>query len=381
MKPDASTEKADCLTWSAKVEVWDIAVRLFHWSLVLLVATTAITGFLAAEWWLDYHVWAGYGIALLLMFRLAWGFVGSYYARFASFRFPFRVLLKHMREVVSGKGGQYLGHNPAGALMVFALIFVLLALVLSGLIGLGGQENQGMLAAFADYQSGVLALEIHDILSILLLGMIVAHLAGVVLESVLSKENLVRAMVTGRKKAEPGRLPHSFGKKRVVWRAPVVVALIGLIVGPAYWQLTNMPASGFVAMKNNPTWASECGDCHYAYHPSLLPRSSWDTVMSGLSDHFGEDASLDKDTQSEISAFLSKYSSEHWDSEAANELQKVDLKKPLEITASPYWKQRHEEIEPLVFKRKSIGSKGNCIACHTDAKSGHFADEKISIPE
>ncbi len=366
---------------STKTEVWDIAVRVFHWSLVLLVTTTAITGFLAAEWWLDFHVWAGYGIALLLMFRLAWGFVGSYYARFASFLFPLGELSSHLRDVMGGKSKQYIGHNPAGALMVFALIFVLFGLVISGLIGLGGQENLGLLAAFADHQSAIVALELHEILSFLLLAMIIAHLLGVAVESFLSRENLVQAMITGKKNVKAHPFVTTFSTGQIVTRVFGIVALIAIIAGSAYWWLAKYPASGFIAMEKNITWASECGDCHQAYHPSLLPRSSWATMMDKLADHFGENATIDKEMEAEIRTFLSKYASEKWDSEAANGYRKVAPDKPLQITASPYWKQRHAGIEQSVFKRQSIRLAGNCLACHKDAASGRFADSAIAIPE
>ncbi len=365
----------------AGVKVWDIALRLFHWSLVLLVATATITGFLAAEQWLDLHVAAGIGIGVLLIFRVIWGFAGSYYARFASFFFTPGQVAEHLRETLKGKAGRYIGHNPAGALMVFALLGVLTALGVSGFIVLGGQENEGALAAFVNYQSGKTARNIHEILAFLLLAMIGAHLAGVIMESILSRENLVRAMITGRKHVKAERVPGITDESPIVWRAPLILALIILIAAPVYQVMANYPASGFIQMKANAAWASECGDCHIAYHPSLLPRSSWRQIMAGLEDHFGEDASLDKETKDQITAFLNEYASERWDSEAANELRRTDAQKPLEITASPYWKQRHRDIAAEIFKRKAIGSKGNCLACHKDAANGRFADEEISIPE
>ncbi len=363
----------------AGVKVWDIALRLFHWSLVLLVAMAAITGFLAAEQWLDLHVAAGIGIGVLLIFRVIWGFAGSYYARFSSFFFTPGKVAEHLRETLKGKAGRYIGHNPIGALMVFALLGVLAALSISGFIVLGGQENQGALAAFVNYQSGKTARNIHEILAFLLLAMIGAHLAGVIMESILSRENLVRAMITGRKQVKV--VERVDDESRIIRRAPLILALIVLIAAPLYQLMANYPASGFVPMKANAAWASECGDCHIAYHPSLLPRSSWRQIMAGLEDHFGEDASLDEDTKAEITAFLNEYASERWDSEAANELRKTDTQKPLWITASPYWKQRHGDLEAEIFKRKTIGSKGNCLACHKDAASGRFNDEEISIPE
>lgn len=103
--------------------------------------------------------------------------------------------------------------------------------------------------------------------------------------------------------------------------------------------------------------------------------------MTGLDDHFGEDASLDSDTIKTISAYLDKYASETWDTEAANNLRTVSLKNPLSITATPYWQRRHKGVDKNVFEQINIGSKGNCVACHRDADSGRFDDAAIAIPQ
>ncbi len=362
-----------------KVFVWDLFIRLFHWSLVLLVLVSGLTGFLGEEWWLDYHVWAGYGIGGLIIMRLVWGFVGSPYARFSSFTFSRTETVQFLKSLLSGQPSHYLGHNPAGALMVFALVLVLLGLTVSGLIVLGGQENQGVLAGLVPYFFGELFEELHELLAFLLLGLIGAHMIGVLVESRLSGDNLVRAMINGKKTGTSGgERPTSKLKSALLF-----ALLAGLIAGGGSWAyraLADIPPSGLIEMSANKTYASECGDCHFAYHPSLLPANSWRKLMAGLSGHFGEDASLDKDTTQELSAWLQKYASERWDTEAANNLRQVAAADPLSITASAYWKQRHSEIAKSVFARKAIGSKGNCIACHKDARTGRFDDQQISIP-
>ena len=115
------------------------------------------------------------------------------------------------------------------------------------------------------------------------------------------------------------------------------------------------------------------------YHPSLLPRDSWQKLMANLEDHFGEDASLDDSVTQDIANYLSTYSSQVWDTEAANELRAVDPQKPYEITATPFWKRTHARIDPTIFETRPVLSKGNCAACHWDAESGRFADQKIEI--
>ncbi len=361
------------------VRVWDLPVRIFHWGLVLAVTITLVTGFLAPEWRLDIHVWAGYAIALLVTFRLLWGLYGSRHARFASFVYSPKKTIEHIKGVLRGKSAHYSGHNPAGAVMVFALLVVLATLTVSGIIILGGQENLGPAAGFIPFSTGVETVSIHRLVAYGLLFLIAAHVIGMLVESHISRENLARAMITGRKQdaaSQPIIMPNA----TINSRALVIVVIVGLTGGGAYAIMSATPASGIVKFSPDDTYASECGDCHYAYNPSLLPRNSWQGIMAGLDDHFGEDASLDSETANSILAYLNKYSSEAWDSEAANNLRIVSVKNPLSITATAYWRRRHGEIDKKVFEQSNIGSKGNCVACHRDADSGRFDDAAIFIP-
>ncbi len=365
---------------SAKTVVWDIGVRGFHWSLVVVVATAAATGFLAPEWWLDIHVWAGYAVGILIVFRVVWAFYGSFHARLSSFLFSPNDTLRYLRALLRGKPQHFTGHNPAGALMVFALFVLLSALLVSGLMVLGGQENQGMLSGIVAYDAGHGARVFHELLSILLLFLIGAHILGVVAESLLCKENLAGAMLTGRKNRRSAST-HPVPGTASPRRALLAIAVIAAAGGTAISALARMPASGLVEMPGNAVYLAECGDCHHAYHPSLLPASSWRRIMTGLPDHFGEDASLGRQTARELATYLAAYAAERWDTEAANNLRRVAARDPLRITAAPYWTARHKDIAKAVFAGKTIGSKGNCIACHADAATGRFDDQMIAVPE
>ncbi len=359
--------------------IWDLPVRLFHWGLVLSVLTAAVTGFLAPEWWLDVHVWAGYAIAFLVAFRIVWGFAGTRFARFSSFVFSPRKTMEHARLSLSGKAGHHAGHNPLGALMVFALLFVLAGLTISGMLVLGGQEKLGPLAGFTSFATGSAVLEFHEVLAFALLAMIVAHVAGVIWESRIGGENLVRAMVTGRKQRGPV-VPERHFARPVIFRA---LAIAVFLVGAGYSATVytgQFPPLGIAQVQTSRIYASECGDCHFAFPPGLLPRSSWQKILASLDDHFGEDASLDAESVSAIGLWLSENAAETQDSEAANNLRKISLKDPMRITATPYWQKRHGDVEAAVFQQKNIGSKSNCIACHGDAESGRFDDHMISIP-
>ncbi len=181
------------------VLVWDLPTRLFHWLLAAAVAVGLATGFLAPEAWLGVHMTAGYVVVGLLSFRVIWGFFGSEYSRLASFAYPVRRVIEHLRGLMLLRPPHYLGHNPSGAVMIFALFAVLAALVVTGLIEVAGEEKQGPLAGVVGYALGNGAKPLHQVLAALLLAMIALHLAGVLVGTWLLKEPLIRAMITGSK--------------------------------------------------------------------------------------------------------------------------------------------------------------------------------------
>ncbi len=363
-----------------KIRIWDLPTRIYHWLQLALVVGALGTGFFAPEYWLSIHVWLGYGIVALLVFRLAWGFFGPEYSRFSSFIFSPKTLVAHIKAIKAGKPLHFFGHNPLGALMVFALISVLALISLSGLINYGGVENLGAFAGFVDYAMGSNAGKIHLFLAFALIAMILFHIFGVVFESKISKSSLTKSMIDGDKPVPQGEGAPSLAQKDLV-PAVISIAVLGvaLIAGSIF--MSKVPASGFIAMPVSENYQSECGDCHMVYHPSLLPKKSWAVLMDELEDHFGEDAYLDDETSDEILAYLTSFSAENWDSEAANNLLIVDKEKPTQISATPYWKLRHDKIDEDIFKAKPINSKANCEACHGDAKTGRFDDVNIEIPK
>jgi len=360
------------------VRVWDLPTRAFHWSLVLSVTAALLTGFISPEWWMPVHVWAGYLIVMLIVFRLIWGFFGSEYSRISSFVYSVRDTLKHLRGLLILRPGHYMGHNPLGALMIFVLFTTLVVISATGLVVLGGEENLGPLAGIIHYDFGFLTKTWHLYFSLFLMALVVFHVAGVIFESWAGQENLVKPMINGNKQiAINSPLPEP-RKSRPV-QAAAVFALIILPVAGTLAFLHKLPPTGIINMVENKTYLSECGDCHEPYHPSLLPTASWQAIMSGLENHFGEDASLDKGTNTDISRFLNKYASEAWETEAAARLRHTSVTNPLRITRSPYWLKKHGEIADEIFKSKYIQSRSNCQACHMDAAQGDFHDANIRI--
>jgi len=367
---------------AGRIQVWDLPVRLFHWLLVASVSTALTTELAAPESWMGVHIAAGTVVVLLLVFRLVWGVFGGEYSRIASFLYSPRRTFAHLRGLALRRPPHYLGHNPTGAVMIFALMAVLTGLVATGLVELGGEEKQGPLAGILSYALGNGVKPVHKVLAYAVIGMILFHVAGVLVEGALTRAPLIRAMFTGWKPVDGDLPPESIEvpraaspKAAALWFAAIV--LPGLAVLALLWQL---PPTGVLHPLREPLLDSECGACHRPFHPSLLPRASWAALMANLSDHFGEDASLPPDEVKRIGDCLQTYAAEAWDTEAAHRFSVVSPDQPLRITETPYWRRKHAHIDPAVFARKEIGAKSNCGACHGDAATGRFDDQAIRIP-
>jgi cytochrome b len=363
-----------------RVAVWDLAVRLFHWSLVALVGTTLATGFLELKSWLDLHVIAGTAIAVLVVLRLIWGFAGSTYARFASFIVSPGQALRHLGAIRRGEAPAHVGHNPVGAMMIVALLGTLMLLVATGALVLGGVLKDGPLAPFVSFVPGRLAKEAHELLAFGLLGLIALHLTGVVAESLRTRDNLVAAMLRGWKL----RPAHGVGvparRPRPVLAAVTAAPLL-LAGGAGIVALARLPVPGVPTARLDAIYAKECSSCHSAHHPSVASAATWAAVMARLDDHFGDNASLDEPVASGLAAYLAANSAEHWDTKAAHWLARADANEPLRITATFGWRRLHRHVDTAVFARRSVGGKLNCSRCHSDAEMGRFDPRAIAIPE
>jgi cytochrome b len=177
------------------VKVWDLPLRIFHW---LLVAGFFIA-YLTEDDLLTVHVWAGYLVAGLLVFRLIWGFVGNDYARFSNFLCSPAKSIAYLKDLIALKNQRYIGHNPAGAAMIVLLLVSLLATVITGLAVYGADQAAGPLAAIGSANEKMWE-EVHEFFANFTLVLVVVHVAGVAIESYIHRENLARAMVHGFKK-------------------------------------------------------------------------------------------------------------------------------------------------------------------------------------
>ncbi|HEY2133134.1 MAG TPA: cytochrome b/b6 domain-containing protein [Acetobacteraceae bacterium] len=361
------------------VRVWDIGIRLFHWTLVALVAASAVTGFILGLETLAWHLLAGEAIIVLLGWRVVWGVLGTAYARFSSFAYAPRDVLAHLGELGRGRAHRHLGHNPLGAMMVFGLIAVLAAIVVTGVVALGGMLKQGPLRAFLSYATGTGALDVHNILAILLLVMIGLHLAGVGFESWRGRENLVRAMVTGAKNTVPAG--EAAPPVRVRTGLAMGVTLGLLAVGAAgVAGMASLPGRGVPPADADPVFAAQCGACHLAFPASLAPAATWNGILADLQHHFGADATLSADQVGQIKGWLDANSAEHWDTLPAHMLRVPAADGSDRITDTPGWRRLHRDIPAATFTAKPVYRRSNCEACHADAATGLFSPQNIAIP-
>jgi cytochrome b len=196
------------------VPVWDAFVRVGHWVLVVAFAVAYLTEGEPRE----VHTLAGYVIAAYVLARIAWGFVGSGPARFASFVSSPGNALRYLVDLVQRRAPRHLGHSPAGGLMVLLLLASLAATTAAGLMLYAVHDGAGPLAGLVEgpaTEGAVVRGEhrespgeefwegLHEVLANLTLTLVILHIAGVLVASWAHRENLPRAMVTGKKRAEP----------------------------------------------------------------------------------------------------------------------------------------------------------------------------------
>jgi cytochrome b len=360
--------------------VWDLGVRVFHWLMVAAVAIALVTGLWASRNLLNIHLAAGATIGGLVAFRMLWGLMGSTYARFSSFPIRFAAINADLTGLVAGRRPRYRGHNPLGSLMALALLAVLSLSVMTGVITLGGVDKQGPLAFAVTYVSGKAAQRLHLALAYGLLALIAGHLLGVAYESVQGGSNLPLAMITGRKAASAADRAAKPAEAKPFLAALCVLILMAGTVHQIV-ALSARPALGVPAGPLDPTYAQECGSCHMAYPPSLAPSPRWIAIMDGLSNHFGEDASLEPGLMRRIRAYLTMNAAEKWDTRVAHELRGSNPLDPVRPTATPFWVRAHGGIPESVFKSRAVGAKGACEKCHSDASTGRFDPQDIHIPQ
>jgi cytochrome b len=377
--------------------IWDLPTRLFHWTLASSFALAWLTS--ESDRWLPVHVFLGYLMLGLVGFRVIWGFAGSHFSRFASFWFGPKEALSYLKDVASRRAERHVGHNPTGSLAIYILLALAALVGITGVITLGADEQQSLAAGWFGFGSVQLLKKVHELAATLMLLVVGGHIAGVVVESLLHKENLARSMVTGIKLAAPET-------PKAAAHAPVAFAMLVAILSFAGWwfyyaidqQLDNFTRHAstesnaleethvkFVGpqLPDNAQWREECGSCHAVFYPALLPARSWQKMMAEQDKHFGTELGLDAKTSQVVLKFLVDNAADHHRIEAAFKIDSSVPKDatPLRITDTPYWVHKHREVTASDWANPLVKSKTNCAACHSDADMGTFEDGAMQIPK
>ena len=207
---ETSASRAD---GARRILVWDAPVRVFHWLMVLCFAGAWLTA--ESEHWRLLHVTLGYTMAGLVGFRLLWGLLGTRHARFASFVRGPKAAARYVGAALRGRPEHHAGHNPAGAIAIVALLALTVIVTASGWLTyaeLGGDWLE----------------ELHEGAASFMLGVVGVHIAGVLIGSWLHRENLVGAMLSGRK---PGRPEEGIAR---AWRSVAALMLVAVL---GFWWL------------------------------------------------------------------------------------------------------------------------------------------------
>jgi len=363
--------------------IWDLPTRVFHWLLVGAFILAWLSQ--GDDRYLDIHVFAGYLMLGLFIFRIGWGFWGSHYACFNQFACGWRTVGHYLNTLLTPHRQHFIGHNPIGGWAIFVILGLGLVVTLTGLLTLGGEEQHGPLAGLISFAWGNIFHEWHDTLAWLMLGLISIHISGVLVESLLHQENLIKAMITGNKMT-------SVDTTSVSNHSLLAISLIlmVLISGGSYFrgyftQTPEHPYLPFIGpqLPDNAIWREICGECHLAYHPTLLPARSWQRMLKEQHQHFEEDLDLDAETLAELHPFASNNAAETHLTEPAWQIERSTPlnQAPLRITEIAYWQEQHEEISKQIWQHPLVKSKSHCNACHLDAEQGTFEDAAMRLPK
>jgi len=210
-----------------RVRVWDLPVRIFHWSLAALVVFSFVTGKIGGASVLDWHMRSGYAILALLLFRIAWGFVGSSTARFATFITPPSRAWAYARELFTRRRSMPFGHNPLGGWMVLLLLAVFLVQATSGLFVDDEIATQGPLAVKVSNAWVARMSALHDWNGWVVAGVSLFHVLAIGVYRFAFHAKLVAAMVTGWRSIEDD------DPRQSIRPAPLALALLVLTFAAA----------------------------------------------------------------------------------------------------------------------------------------------------
>ncbi|MDB5978753.1 MAG: cytochrome [Nevskia sp.] len=219
-------------------QVWDLPVRLFHWSLVTAFIASYVTNKLGVAYF-KYHVWCGYTVIVLISFRILWGIVGTRHARFRNFVRGPAATGRYLLNLVRGGEQRYPGHNPLGALMVLSLLLTLLVQALTGLFANDEIVNTGPLYGYVSNERSLWLTSLHRLLFDWIFAAVVIHVLAVLAHHIARKERLVRAMLTGRKPAHSVPADEAIQSSRLWLALLLIVALSVALI----WIVATAPVA------------------------------------------------------------------------------------------------------------------------------------------
>jgi cytochrome b len=228
-----------------RIRLWDLPVRVFHWSLVLAVGTAVVTGELGGSW-MTLHGQAGLAIVGLVVFRLVWGLIGSTHARFVRFAPTPGELKAYLRGRWAG-----VGHNPLGALSVFALLALLAVQAGTGLFSNDDIAFSGPLFNLVDEAFAGRLTGLHKQLANMLLALLALHIAAIAFYVGLKKDNLVKPMLTGWKDVETGESAQHGGPLAFIVALAIALAAVLAVSGSTPSSTGGQPAA---AAAPRPAW-------------------------------------------------------------------------------------------------------------------------------
>lgn len=212
-----------------RILVWDLPTRVFHWSLVLAVTVAIISGEIGGDW-MEVHGKAGLAIVGLVAFRLAWGIAGSTHARFLNFLPTAASLRAYLRGRWKGQG-----HNPLGALSVFALLGLLAVQATTGLFGNDEISFTGPLFALVEEGLANRLTGLHKQLAYVLLAVLALHIVAILVYLFFKKDNLVKPMVTGWKEVRAGTSAAKGSWTALALSIAFAVAVVAFASGTVRW--------------------------------------------------------------------------------------------------------------------------------------------------
>lgn len=211
------------------IRVWDLPTRLFHWALALCVVGQVITANVGGNW-MPWHLRLGYAVLTLLLFRIVWGLVGGHWSRFPSFIYAPGTVLAYLRG--QGRPEHRVGHNPLGALSVFALLAILLLQVGTGLFSDDEIAFTGPLVSLVSGSTVSLATSYHkNVGKLIVLALVALHLGAIAFYKLVKKDNLVHPMISGDKQMDtPMRSATDTAATRLL-----ALLVLALCAGLVYW--------------------------------------------------------------------------------------------------------------------------------------------------